>query len=230
MNRMPDGFTLVEIMVCAAVISFLALICGVTVSGSIGRAHSAACLSNLRQWGVALHAYSGDHSGMLPRRGQGIQKLTIIDREDDWFNALPPYLDETPYHGMVNRGSAPRPGMKSVFVCPSAEEEPGCRHFLSYGMNMHLSRWDKPAPSRMANLGRLDNLVFMADSPGAYASTVPSSAGYSVKARHNGRANLLFADGHAESFDGTALGCGTGVKTHSGVRWKADESDPWNPP
>lgn len=228
-SRCQTGFTLVEMLVTMSIVAGLGTCLGTVAFAARERAHGSTCLGNLRQWGVALQLYTIEHNGSLPRRGQGVQLLRVIDRPDDWFNALPPYLGESSYQDMVANGVRLKPGDRSILVCPSAKEDPNGGHFLSYGMNMYLSRWDKPEPSRLANLGRLDNLVFLADSPGGYASTVPSASPYSVPARHLGHANVVFVDGHAESIPGDYLGCGSGERNHTDVRWRVEETDDWKP-
>jgi prepilin-type processing-associated H-X9-DG protein len=179
---------------------------------------------------VAFALYTADHNGLLPRRGQGVQQVRLIDRPEDWFNALPPYLGIQPYSELASAGLSPRAGDKSIFVCPSAKENPKARHFLCYGMNMYLSRWDKSEPTRAHRLPDPATLALMADSPGGYASTVPSSAPFSVEPRHSGNANVLFLDGRVQSFHGEYLGCGRGDITHADVRWKTLEpGDNWSP-
>ncbi len=59
----------------------------------------------------------------------------------------------------------------------------------------------------------------LADAPGPYASTYPSTQAYSVIARHAGRADLLFLAGGAQSFAGNYLGCGVGDPGRDDVRW-----------
>jgi prepilin-type N-terminal cleavage/methylation domain-containing protein len=60
------GFTLIELLVVIAVISILAAL----LLPSLGRAKSsgrrAACVSNLRQIGVAIHNYAQDREGRIP--------------------------------------------------------------------------------------------------------------------------------------------------------------------
>lgn len=117
-----------------------------------------------------------------------------------------------------------------ISACPCAEPASGHPYDLTYGMNMYLSRWDQAVPSRLSRLPDPQSLAFMSDSPGGYASTVPSSTQYSVQARHNGRANVVFVDGHVESFSGGYLGCGSGDKTRPDVRWKTlVPGDLWTP-
>ncbi len=223
------AFTLVELLAAMGAVVLLAGLVFSGIAAARTQARSAECVSNLRQWGTALQLYVQDHDGYLPRRGQGVQPVFRIDRSQDWFNALCPYLDLPPYHEMVRRGEAPRPGDRSVFVCPEAVAPDGNTHFICYGMNMYLSRWDQPQPLRITRLSGLSEIAFLADSPGGYASTVPSARPYSVVARHGGRANVAFLDGHVKSLSGDYLGCGTGEKSQPDVRWKTGLSDTWTP-
>ncbi len=60
------AFTLAELLVAAAIGGVLASLVVVAVRHGIERARCVACVSNLRQIGVALAAYAGDHDGLLP--------------------------------------------------------------------------------------------------------------------------------------------------------------------
>jgi prepilin-type N-terminal cleavage/methylation domain-containing protein/prepilin-type processing-associated H-X9-DG protein len=206
---MPDGlkgrraFTLIELLVTIAIIGVLAaLATGVAVK--VGESSKrTACLSNLRQWGSALQLYVADHNGFMPRRGQGVRMVAQFNRPEDWFNALPPYMGAKPLRQMMAEKSGPQPGERSVFVCPAAPKpQKGSNVFLSYGMNMSLSQWNQPMPENAFALSNPATLVFMADSPGGFASTIPSGTGYSVPGRHGGSACVVFCDGHAQSFKG----------------------------
>jgi prepilin-type processing-associated H-X9-DG protein len=72
----------------------------------------------------------------------------------------------------------------------------------------------------------------MADAPGSYSSTVPASQEYSVPPRHLNRANVVFIDGHANSFDGDYMGCGRGLSDpeHSDIKWKTGLATDQNVP
>lgn len=65
-SRPVAGFTLIELLV---VISIIALLIAILLP-ALGQARSAArnsgCLSNLRQIGIANHAYAAEHNGVLP--------------------------------------------------------------------------------------------------------------------------------------------------------------------
>ncbi|GAT32883.1 prepilin-type N-terminal cleavage/methylation domain-containing protein [Terrimicrobium sacchariphilum] len=224
------AFTLPEVLVAISLVAIAASVTTNWVNTGIEKARGAECVGHLQQWGVALQLYIQDHDGFLPRRGQGVRPVTVIDRDEDWFNCLPPYLEMSPYKELYAHGQAPRPGLRSIFLCPGAKIPEDCVHFISYGMNMYLSRWDQRDASRVVQLPRPSSLAFLADSPGGYASTVPSRSEYSVVPRHSGGANVVFLDGHVQRFTGTYLGCGTGDLSQPDVRWKTEiPGDTWKP-
>lgn len=219
--KRPRAFTLIELLVTITLIAMLAALGGAAWTKVSDYSKRAACLSNLRQWGSALQIHIGDHNGQLPRRGQGVRMVAQFNRPEDWFNALPPCMGMDSLQQLLAEGRGPKPGEKSVFVCPAAPKvQKGSSAFLSYGMNMYLSQWNQPMPDNINDLRDPSQLVFMADSPGGYASTIPSAAGYSVPARHGGHACVVFCDGHAQAFSGDYLGCNKGVKTQADVRWQ----------
>ncbi len=224
------AFTLPEVLVSVSLVAIAASMTTGWVNTGIEKARGTQCTGNLRQWGVALQLYIQDHNSSLPRRGQGVRPVTVIDRDEDWFNCLPPYLEMSPYKEMYAKGQVPRPGQHSIFLCPSAKIPKDCLHFISYGMNMYLSRWDQQDASRIAQLPRLSSLALLADSPGGYASTVPSRSEFSVMPRHAGGANVVFVDGHVQHFSGDYLGCGSGDISQPDVRWKTEiPGDTWRP-
>ena len=174
--------------------------------------------ARMRQWGVALGAYAAEHNGDLPRRGQGVQPVTQLDRAEDWFNALPPFLGQPGYGELIRTKHRPREGEHSIFIRPGAKD-PGGAVFLSYGMNMNLSPWNLSAPTRLVQIERPAMTVFLAESPGPYASTYPSTRPFGCVAPHAGRGNELFLDGHVAAFDADDLGVGKGDPERDDVRW-----------
>jgi prepilin-type processing-associated H-X9-DG protein/prepilin-type N-terminal cleavage/methylation domain-containing protein len=213
------AFTLVELLVVIAIIGVLAGLVMPALGKARARGQSARCANNLRQWGLALQMYVDDHDGFIPRRGQGVNPLAIINRPEDWFNCLPRYFNSQPYSNLVAQEIKPRAGDgSSLFIDPSAKD-PGGTYFLPYAMNMYLSPWIRPH-HKLSEIPKPEQLAFMADALGPYSSTVPSVLGYSVNARHAGRANVVFVDGHMQSFSGDYLGCGAGAQEHPDIRWQ----------
>ena len=72
---------------------------------------------------------------------------------------------------------------------------------------------------KLSRIGSWSTVVFMADAPGAYCSILPAAAAYSPVARHRGRVNLAFLDGHVASYTGQEVGCGIGDPMRHDVRW-----------
>jgi prepilin-type N-terminal cleavage/methylation domain-containing protein len=212
------AFTLVELLVVIAILAILAAMLLPALAGTREKARSTECVANLRQWGLACRMYADDNNDFLPRRGQGVQVLTRIDRPEDWFNALPVYFGLSSFQAMVTNNVKPAAHTPSVFICPAAED-PGGTYFLPYGMNMNLSPWNLPLATRFSEVEQPMCVVAMADAPGQYASTYPSVQPYSIVPRHATRINLLFLAGQAQSFAGSQVGCGVGDPRLAEVRW-----------
>lgn len=216
--RKAAAFTLVELLVVIAIIAVLAAMLLPALAHSKEKARSTQCAGNLRQWGLAFRMYADDNTDYLPRRGQGVQVLFQIDRSEDWFNALPPYFNLPSYQRLVGNSNKPVANARSVFICPTAKD-PGETYFLPYGMNMNLSPWFLPRATKFAEVVQPAYVVAIADAPGPYASTFPSTKAYSVVARHIERVNLLFLGGQVQSFAGTYVGCGVGDPKRDDARW-----------
>lgn len=222
------AFTLLEILTVTAITALLLSLLLPALARARLSERRTRCLSNLRQWGMAVHLYTVTSKGVLPRRGQGVRPVTVVDRPDDWFNALPPMMKELPYIERIRSGRPVIPGEQSIWSCPEAREPvPG--HYMAYAMNMMLSTWRDSSPVNVDKVGPLETMVFMADGPGTHSSIVPTYEAYTPVARHVDMVNIVFLDGHAASFRRAYVGCGEGDPHRSDVRWLVPGSD-WSEP
>ncbi len=60
------GFTLIELLVVVAIIALLISILLPSLSQAKEQAKTVKCVSNLRQIGIAMHSYFGEHNDWFP--------------------------------------------------------------------------------------------------------------------------------------------------------------------
>lgn len=100
-NRVP-GFTLIELLVVIAVISILAAVLFPVFASAREKAHQTACLSNLRQIGLACLQYSGDYDALAVPQQQAYTAKTVLV----WPSLIVPYTTPSDRQGL--------------FYCPSS--------------------------------------------------------------------------------------------------------------
>lgn len=194
------GFTLVELLVVVGIVSVLIGIVLPSFAGARRQARSVACLSQLRQIGVAVQMYCGESNGALPRSTHSAFEFRVAP----WGYALMPYLSPGPIESSGPRWDALFAG---VYRCP-ADERPPTR--WSYGKNVYpeLRQDETGGPTwwKMTDLRRPSRTVLFAEARTGSMSDHVMAHEWSAaaapqdvdRARHGRSANYLFADGHAE--------------------------------
>jgi prepilin-type N-terminal cleavage/methylation domain-containing protein/prepilin-type processing-associated H-X9-DG protein len=201
-NRFQQGFTLVELLVVIAIIATLAAIATLSSQRMIANAASTKCVSNLRQIGTAMGTYVTENSGKIPYSND---PNTI--GFSHWTAPLPKLLDvgegsvKFPLRTDYDKATAVHP-----FNCPTCKTK-----FRTYAANMNamcfLGQGGNYALRNMSSAPNLAALVLLADD--TQADPAPKNNGKGVfdsssfvsqiGVRHNGKANMLFADFHIES-------------------------------
>src|SRR5690348_16631762 len=103
------GFTLIELLVVIAIIAILAAILFPVFAQAREKARGIACISNLKQIGLALISYAQDYDGTYPV--PYINNLAAVNPPDPYAEA---YDGHNPYvEGLITVGTQLDPYIKS---------------------------------------------------------------------------------------------------------------------
>jgi prepilin-type N-terminal cleavage/methylation domain-containing protein/prepilin-type processing-associated H-X9-DG protein len=214
-----EAFTLMEILVVVAIIAVLAVLAMPSISRMLVSGQIAKSTSNLKQLSAGVGLYVAENNGNYPLAqafsASTAPEMTASDRANTaWYEGLgrllyPEIRKRLPNGVPWTLGDPRNPdGYKgTVFRSPALEPDASIR-IASYGYNEVLTARAKPS--------RRFNLIFkpsttglIADNSGKTHSLTPAYATgrlnprYGASAPHagDGKATVLFLDGHVEVLD-----------------------------
>ncbi|MCM8532008.1 MAG: type II secretion system GspH family protein [Lentisphaeraceae bacterium] len=202
---MKKRFTLIELLVVVAIIGILSSMLLPALGSARAKVKMAACVSNLKQVGVAVFSYTTDGPGILPGRCYG----GIRAGYNKWDNTLAMYLygelgTEVPSNSRILSPLFNGPSYTSV---PSGVPVEQSLQFLSYGRDSYDDRYlGYPGGEDPQAIDSVENPIEETLVSEVDAVTITFNAGWindlSATPRHGFKSGVgyrtqVYYDGHA---------------------------------
>ncbi len=215
-----EGFTLTEMLLAVGAVAVLLALAFPSLSRAYDNSKRAGCMNNLKAIGAAAHLYASEHDGQLPgilsTPGEGGAPANQHGGEQ-WDVQIMPYLGLGP--------AVPTDNIKTVFYCPASVRNPSAAmsRQLSYGWNSRITANPPYNSKRIGNLQQPSTTLLAVDNKllssepdrnsvtfGSAGNTIYindnlSQLGRVAYERHEGTANVLFADGSVSARAPVAL-------------------------
>jgi prepilin-type N-terminal cleavage/methylation domain-containing protein/prepilin-type processing-associated H-X9-DG protein len=201
-----QDFTLIELLVVIAIIAILASMLLPALKSARESAKAISCKSTLKNYGIALHSYVGDHDGYL------IPSYDNYTTSGAWENIIAPYFGYKAYWGsgaLAGINMSPHYGTlkydRNLFICPSDTNYTS--NVPSYARNSALGTpvgSNNTTPIKMLSFKTPSGKVAFGDSKGSTFNYRIFHTDYTdlgvISLRHFKSCNLVFIDGHVRGY------------------------------
>jgi prepilin-type N-terminal cleavage/methylation domain-containing protein/prepilin-type processing-associated H-X9-DG protein len=220
--KSPRAFTLIELLVVIAIMAILAALLLPALAAAKAKAQKTACISNLRQVGVAIHVYAPDYNGRIPYGPKAAAFTSPLDLYPS--TGSPTTLISLGTGAPVGLGlllSQQLSRTPKVLFCPGSDQpfnaeaqltnvgvgQAQCSYYYRHAGNTNIfdgiGSVKPPEHLQLANLGlnRLGTPIrALAIDSQFLAPSGMEPFGIYPRTHHKMRtANILFSDGHVPS-------------------------------
>jgi len=220
-NRLPKGFTLMEVLVVVAIILVLAAILVPTVVAIQQRANKGYALRMIRDLCAASQTYSNDNNDELPQEDvKGSDSWAAAQDPQNskaWYNALPKQMGR---RNVADFAATPRAfyTKENVLFLPGATYPESDRKLVkplfAIGINNKLQRkadGKKPLVKRSQITNPSRTPLFLEQGLPSEKKAAPmqsnkdfdgapKASAHSMPGRYGGKGIIGFVDGHAEEY------------------------------
>jgi prepilin-type processing-associated H-X9-DG protein len=203
-NIKTRGFTFTELLVAVSVGTMLVGAMLPALNTAQDTMKAAVCLGNMHQWGMAIDLYVADQRDYYPYDGDLNAPPCVDANGRAWFNLLPPYINQPKLCDLYNANTPPTPGMKSIFICPSATNTtvsptsniPYFMYALSTCLHAESPLGSPFNTFRRSRMVSPATTIIFCEEP---EDNFPETNGqYDTVQRHSGGSHFVMGDGHAE--------------------------------
>lgn len=197
-----NNFTLVELLIVIAIIAILAALLLPALNKARIKAQALKCLSNMKTCGAVTIMYADSNKGDIIAYWERTVNGANVGSWVDWMQVSGDIADGAKYVSCPT--FLPKAAQYGVFATVKNYEVYGMGHYVFYPVDKMLNTSVGARHSinikrlRGASLFPLQFDSVRTDTLGGIQSCiVAGNTAYNINIRHNNKANVSFADGHA---------------------------------